>query len=215
MFNVGRQTEHYASITAMDLFQVEQTKAMTGSQDHCVKVWDMALGDLYSINTYRGGHSRAVTGLSSCPTSPDKFVSCSRDRTMNIWDRRLSAPILDYNESNPVGLTTIYWSADNEIIFVGDEAGWIHSIDSRMPRTMRSSLKVFDAPIHRLRFNGSQMIVIADAAEVKVVDVATDLLIVYANDDAKDYVRDAHWTSSTEFRTIGWDSAVRAHSLQQ
>lgn len=202
----------------MDVIRAEQTKAVTGSQDNSVKVWDMGAGDLYSINTYRFAHSRAVTGLSSSPTTPDVFASCSRDRCLNIWDRRLSTPIVAFNESHNVGFTTVYWSdkleQSDEVLFVGDEAGWIHGVDARNPKEFVSSWKVFDAPIHRLRFNGSNAIVLADSAEVKVLDVSADGLVGYTNNDSDDYVRDAHWTSSNEFRTIGWDSKVRKHIVK-
>lgn len=177
----------------------------------------MGSGDLYSISTYRGAHSRAVTGIASSPNVPDVFASCSRDHCVSIWDRRLSTPIVAFAESHKVGYTTVDWVVQDETgvdrIYVGDEAGWIHALDSRSPNQFVTSWKVFDAPIHRLRFNGPHALVIADSTEIKVLHVNNQGAVIYANNDATDYVRDAHWTSSTELRTIGWDSAVRCHKL--
>lgn len=193
----------------------DRIKAVTGSHDGCVKVWDMGSGDLCSINTFRGAHSREITGVAANPEQPDVFASCSRDHCLSIWDVRLSTPIVDFNETHNLGFTAVHWDnqdgSDNHTIYVGDEAGSMLSIDSRSPNQFLSSWKVFDAPIHRLRFNGSKVAVIADSTEIKVLDTANEGAVVFTNNDAKDYVRDAHWSSSTELWTIGWDSAV--HTL--
>lgn len=186
---------------------------MSGSQDGCIKDWDMGSGDLYSISTYRAAHSREITGLASSPDQPNVFASCSRDRCLNIWDKRLSTPIVDFNETHNVGFTALNWLNPDgtDVIYVGDEAGWIFSIDPRSPKIFVTSRKIFEAPIHRLRFSGSKVAVIANSSEIKVLDTAVDGCVIFTNNDAKDYVRDAHWSKSTELWTIGWDSAVQTH----
>lgn len=216
LFSIGRQSEHSGSVTAMDVC-ADRSTSLTGSQDGCVKVWDMGSGDLYSTSTYRGAHSREITGIAASPKHPDVFASCSRDHCLNIWDKRLSTPIVDFYETHNVGFTTVNWineeDSDKDTIYVGDEAGWIFSLDSRVPNKFLTSFKVFEAPIHRLRFNGLNIAVIADSKEIKVLDLANEGAVLYTNNDTEDYVRDAHWSGNAELWTIGWDSAVRTHNI--
>lgn len=218
LFNIGRQFEHVGIIQSMDIFRKDGFKALTGSSDGTIKIWDMGAGDLLSLNTYRYAHTDSITGISTSSKEGDIFVTCSRDKCFNIWDKRLAKPIVDYNENHSVAYTTIYWSLNNECddkIVLGDELGSVHTVDTRNLKEFVHSFRPFETPIHKISFENNLCAVLANSNQVKVFKVDDSFNKLYENSEALDYVRDVQWTGSDEFYTIGWDSQLRKHKIKK
>lgn len=218
LFNVGRQSEHVGIVTAMDIFRKEGSKAITGSSDYSLKIWDMGAGDLISINTYRFAHADSITGVSTSPANPDLFATCSRDKCFNVWDKRLPAPIVDYNEKHSIPYTSIYWSSFTECqedILLGDDLGNVHTVDTRNLSTFVHSFQPCETPIHKIAFENTFCTILGHCNRVKVFDVKENYNLSYENDKALDYVRDVQWTDTHEFFTTGWDSQLRKHKIKK
>lgn len=216
LFNVGRQCEHIGVVLTMDIVRQNRTKALTGSSDATIKVWDMGAGDLCSQRTFRYAHADSVTGVSSSPSSPDLFVSCGRDRCYNIWDNRLSKPIVEYSDLHSFAYTTIYWSSSDEggeRLLIGDETGCIYVVDPRQPKVAERIIEASQTPIHRIRFQRNLFVALAQSNKLRVYDIEQDFQVIYENKVALDCVRDVQWTADKEFHTIGWDSTLRKHAL--
>lgn len=56
--------------------------------------WDMGSADLYSTHTFRFAHSKAITALDGSPTDLSIYASCSLDKTVKLWDDRLTRPAI-------------------------------------------------------------------------------------------------------------------------
>lgn len=200
----------------MDLLGDNNEKAVTGSSDRCIKVWDIGACDLVSVNTYRYAHNQAITGLSAKPTD-DKhlFASCSRDRNICIWDHRVSVPVADYFEGCHV-YTTITWADIDGIdrIYAGENSGNIAVHD---PRSLKMVLEVLkntsNRSVHRIKVNKNLVTVLSLSNVVEVLDSAANHSVVYTNSGAEDYVRDVHYVDDKTFYSVGWDKKFTKHVL--
>lgn len=92
LFQIGRRDEHVGSVTDVDIFSTENTKSVSVSSDACIKIWDMGVGDLTSINTMRNTHSDNISGVSASHNLENTFATCSRDKTALLWDTREIRP---------------------------------------------------------------------------------------------------------------------------
>lgn len=216
-YSIVRRSEHIGRIDVLSLFHKNGTKALTGSTDYCIKVWDLGGGDLFSCNTYRNAHASHITGLSSSHSMPAVFASCSRDRKWAIWDYRQRKPITTMSLTHDFPYTTVYWSdsqESNENLFVGDESGSIYLFDTRNPVRHLNDITALDHPIHKLSFEGKFLAVLGQTNVLKVFDTSKENKEIYANTDAKSNVRDIHWSDVRSFYTIAWDSGLQKHQLQ-
>ncbi|KAH9488574.1 Methylosome protein 50 [Bulinus truncatus] len=67
----------------------DKTKAVSGSHDRCIKLWDLSNTSLiYSSQA----HSDLIHGIDCHPSEPDLFLSCSQDDRILVWDRRKPKP---------------------------------------------------------------------------------------------------------------------------
>lgn len=177
----------------------------------------MGAGDLTSLNTYRYAHSDSITGVSTAHTS-QLFATCSRDKSLNIWDIRLAQPVIDYSETNAYALTAIVWTTAaqaNETIFYGDDGGNIYSIDLRCLTEPLATIKAFDSPVHKIKFRKKLFGTLGNTNQIRVYDSTPQMpQIVYENSDALDYVRDFVWNTDESLHSVGWDSQVRTHIIK-
>lgn len=174
----------------------------------------MGAGDLCSQQTYRYAHADYVAGVSSSPSSADLFVSCGRDRLYNIWDIREPKPIVGYSDKHSFAYATIYWSSSDEggeRFFVGDVSGCIYVVDPRQPKVAERTIKAFQSPIRRIRFQRNLFVAFAQTNAIQVYDTEQDFKVVY--EKTMDSVRDVQWTGDKEFHTSGCDNVLRKHTL--
>lgn len=202
----------------LDLFHKDGTKALTGSTDCCIKVWDLGGGDLCSNHTYRNAHAGHITGLSSSHSMPAVFSSCSRDKKWAIWDYRLVKPITTLSPTHDFPYTTLYWcdsQENNEHLFVGDESGSVYVFDIRNPIKHIEVFTACNYPIHKLSFEGTFLAVLGQTNVFKVFDTSKGNKEIYTNSDAKSNVRDIYWSDVNSFYTIAWDTGLQKHQLQE
>lgn len=203
---------------SMDLLGPKNERAITGSScDNAIKIWNIGPCDLVSEYTYRDAHSDSVTGLASKPKDIHLFASCSRDRSIAIWDHRKERPAIDFYEGN-FGFTTINWSIKDgdDQLYVGDESGKFHIIDPRNFQNSLRTIKILDAPVHKIRpNNGDGIGVLSQSNCINVLNSTKDYPIIYSNDKAIDFVRDIYWTNDKHFYSIGWDQQITPHSLKE
>ncbi|KAJ6649760.1 Protein valois [Pseudolycoriella hygida] len=216
-YSIARRSEHVGRIDVLELCHKDGIKALTGSTDCCIKVWDLGGADLCSSFTYRFAHAGQVTGLSSSHSMPTVFSSCSRDKKWAIWDHRQSRPITTLSLTHFFPYTTLYWS-DNaekyENLFIGDETGCVYVFDIRNPLRYVEMLQVYDGkPIHNLSFEGNCLAVLGQTNVLKVFDTSKANKEIYSNSDAQSNVRDLYWTDVDSFYTIAWGSGMHKHKL--
>lgn len=220
LFNVGHQSQHVGIVVSMDLCRADPTKALTGASDGCLKVWDIGAGDLCSLNTFDNAHAGSICAISSSPISAETFVTCSRDRSVCMWDKRLTPrPVIAYADNLSFAYTCVYWSKVAECaeqILVGDETGCIYVLDSRNMRTHVNRAQPCESAIHKMQFNdGNLLAVLEQSSRLQVLNAANDEFgkVIYDNRDAFDCVRSVHWTAPRELVATGWDSQLRKHAF--
>lgn len=218
LFNIAKKTEHSGIIQAMDVMRANgQLLVITGATDRSIRLWNIGACELATERVYRTAHVDSVTGISSKPGGT-LFCSCSRDKTFSIWDFRVAKPVIDYHENHPVAYTTCKWNGNH--IYVGDESGNLQVYDTRKgySEPMRT-LRIFDRPIHKIRSNGDDsMVILGETSRMKVLDLRNNLNTLYEYDSNDDYVRDICWcrdTKSKSFYTIGYNSHIKAHTLEK
>ncbi|XP_075871391.1 peroxisomal biogenesis factor 7 isoform X9 [Nelusetta ayraudi] len=81
--------EHTQEVYSVDWSQTRgENLVVSGSWDHCAKVWDPALGQ--SLTTLRG-HEGVVYSTVWSPHIPGCFASASGDGTLRVWDVKSAA----------------------------------------------------------------------------------------------------------------------------
>jgi len=65
-------------------FSKDGNYALSGSEDHKIRLWDLTSGELIRIFS---GHTDVVTSISFSPTEPPLILSGSKDNTMRLWER--------------------------------------------------------------------------------------------------------------------------------
>ncbi|XP_055600403.1 methylosome protein 50-like [Uranotaenia lowii] len=165
----------------------------------------------------RGAHADEIKGLSANRKERSLFVSCSLDKSSLLWDLRIPRPASALFEHHRYTFSTIYWTSKNEanrLVALGDDAGYVHFVDTRKPNVFQRSEKVFGKRIHKISFKGSQFAVIGYTNKIKFYDECFSLL--YECSPAPNYIRDVLWETdlSPEFESnhstscwlIGWDT---------
>lgn len=220
LYSISKKAEHVGLILSLDVLSSGENglKAITGSSDSCIKIWNVGPCDLVSEKTYRYAHADAVTDIASKPDSESCFLTSSRDKSISMWDYRLATPVVNYYEGD-FPYNTISWSTDLAQILAGNERGEIHVFDSRNLKTIFQQIQGFShKPIHKIKVNCNNdnlVAVLGQSKVVKVFDMKNDFKLVYENDSAIDYVRDVHWCrdNSDSFYSIGWNKTAAVHSV--
>ncbi|XP_036320970.1 protein valois isoform X2 [Rhagoletis pomonella] len=187
MFLIGEKCEHMRPITCLNV-KTNAEHAITGSKDGTLKVWDIGCGDLFSVHTFRYAHTDVVTSIATSHKEPSVFATSSLDRSTLLWDDRLTRPAL------------------------GDESGFVHTVDERFPNKFVQSSRCLNRSIHKMVPIENKIAVIGDTNIVKVID-ANNHSIIYTNDESQNFVRDAVWKGASKLLTIGYEGKLRIHNL--
>ncbi|XP_054741417.1 protein valois [Anastrepha obliqua] len=217
MFLIGDKCEHMRPVTCMNV-KANMEHAITGSKDGALKVWDVGCADLISIHTFRYAHTDVVTGVAASNTETSIFATCSLDHSALLWDDRLTRPAIALCEDHPSRFKNLAWADVNEIsndnmVYLGDESGFVHAVDKRLPHKFVQSSKCLNRPIHKIVPKGNKIAVIGDTNIVKIIE-ATDHSTIYTNVEAESFVRDGVWRGASELLTVGYEGKLRIHKLQ-
>ena len=104
------------------------SKLASGSVDQCVRVWSLDETGR-AVDAELRGHTDSVDQLRWCPTQADVLGTASGDKTVRIWDARMSkcANAIETRGEN----INIRWSPDGQHIAVGDKEDNISLIEMR------------------------------------------------------------------------------------
>ncbi|XP_005188139.2 protein valois [Musca domestica] len=215
LFLIGEKCEHMKPITCLTGFQSNQHKAATASKDGAIKIWDMGTADLVSQGSFRFAHTDVITGLAASCTKENIFATCSLDKSSLIWDDRETRPAIALYENHNVRFTNVSWCPQSEdnIVYLGDEAGSLLTIDVRQPKVIQNQTTYFDRPIRKILPNEDNLAVIADSNLVKISKTPTHS-VFYENNETQNFVRDGGWISPTEFLTVGFEGKLRSHCIE-
>lgn len=216
LYQISKKSEHIGVIGAMDV--LGKGKALTGSSDGCIKLWDIGTCDLVSEKTYRYAHCGIIHDICSRPDSDAMFASCSQDRYLAIWDKRVMAkPIVAHCKNPTVDNTACLWRKEKgkEFLYLGDNAGDVYIFDPRKLDAPLDRQQLFDRPIHKFKIDNGFITVLAHSQTFKVLDEKQGLKSIYES-SADDYVRDVCWLKGNDnrtFYTVGWSRGVHKHII--
>ncbi|KAH9499054.1 Methylosome protein 50 [Bulinus truncatus] len=197
----------------------DKTKAVSGSHDRCIKLWDLSNTSLiYSSQA----HSDLIHGIDCHPSEPDLFLSCSQDDRILVWDRRKPKPARILSKS-PLQYTPtcVRWKPDNpHKLAVGSESGQIVILDTRAGvDNSYLNIKPQKRLINNLQFCPQKPSLLASVSEdCKVVVCSSDdevLKQIYSDSTHKDFVRGLAWLSELQLYTCAWDSKILCHDLNK
>lgn len=224
LFQIAKKTEHVGMITSFSILgDSNTTKAVTGSTDGCLKVWELTPCDVVSEQTYRLAHKDIITDISSKPMSNDLFATCSRDRFLSIWDKRSQKPMVNRCKNPDYANTACFWLKNNGIenLYLGDDTGTMYIYDPRNLNEHLLSKTMFDRPVYKFRQNpsGKLLAVLGQTNELAVIDTTRNAETVYTDASATDYVRDICWANDSNqighvFHSVGWSKSVGKHVIQ-
>ncbi|XP_036621798.1 methylosome protein 50 [Trichosurus vulpecula] len=205
--------EHDDIVTSVSVL-INGTQAVSGSKDFCIKVWDLAGEKM--LTSYRA-HSGEVSCVAACPYKESKFLSCSEDNRILLWDIRCPKPATHIGQGASHHLpTSLAWHPKKEKVFTfGDENGTVFLVDIKNPKTILSS-SVHSQSVTRLVFSLDSFPLLASLSEdcsVAVLD--SGLTEVFRSRAHRDFVRDATWSPLNHFllTTVGWDHQVFHHTV--
>lgn len=224
------RSEHDHAVLSVSVSD-DKNKAVTGSMDKCIKVWDVT-SDLISEHTFRPAHKDHVTCVAMRDFS-NLFVSCSLDGAALLWDTRLSKPAQVIYEDVAIGLKSVAWGQDSQVV-IGSTMGELCSVDTRNRGVVWSKAVSTPRPIHRIVVNNTHknlLAVCADDMEVRVIDShsaagtpvhhsaegtlrnhSADGTLVYSDLRHRDYVRGLTWVPGSDtLISCGWDRQVLLH----
>lgn len=225
LYQVSKKSEHSGPISGFSLLGGKpDQKVVTGSMDGCIKIWKLAPCDLVSEQTYRYAHKETITDISTKPQSNDIFASCSRDRFLQIWDKRLSKPLTNVWKNNDFANTACLWvQKDNgaDHLYLGDDSGTLYIYDPRKLDQCLVTQNLFDRPIYRFKLNksGKMVCVLAQSNNFKVISATIELETIHADSSSNGYVRDVCWINPKDenhhaFYSVGWNKNVKQHTIK-
>lgn len=224
LFQVSKKTEHFGMVSGFAVFDGKnKDKAVTGANDGCLKIWKLGPCDLVSEQTYRYAHKEAITDVSSKPQSDDLFATCSRDRSLSIWDLRSRMPLVNGCKNENFANTACLWMKNNgtDSLVLGDDAGIMYMYDPRKLDQYLETQSLFQRPIYKFRLNPSEqfLCVLGQTNTLKVVSTTAGNETVYTNSQSGDYVRDVCWMNNEKetqqsFYSIGWSNHIGQHSIK-
>lgn len=215
---ITKKTEHNGIIHAMDT--VGKARAVTGSSDGCIKVWNVEEYDLVSEKTYENAHSAAIRSISSQPNSDAMFASCGADRRLQIWDLRSNKPVVAHCHNPLHGNSVCLWH-NAELLYMGDISGNLHTYDARKLNAALASQQLFNRQILKIQANPEKNLlgVVAQWPMVKVLKNDEGDLKRVSEEKAKDYIRDVAWSGGNErneeaFFSVGYNKSVNEHVIK-
>lgn len=152
----------------------EDTKFVVGTSKGHIDIFEYELSELIKSSSILYGHSSAITGVSSHPTSPKLFTTCSIDKNCLLWDhlhnQKASYLLRNYEHR----LTAVKWTTlgDSKLIVLGDEIGNVLSIDKRFPNKILSKKRINNRSITNLCFNGTNKFgVVSKSNKAMIVEI--------------------------------------------
>ncbi|KAL1456950.1 hypothetical protein WDU94_001633 [Cyamophila willieti] len=228
------RSEHDHAVLSVSVSGDKQ-KAVTGSMDKCIKVWDVSSNkDLQSEHTYRPAHKDHVTSVAMKQEGSTVFASCSLDGAALLWDTRMPKPAQVIYEDVAIGLKSVAWYTDNQLV-IGSTLGELCVSDTRT-RGLTSQTNVSSPrPIHRIVVHKNFVAVCSDDTYVRVIDMnklsssesgdsitsstilsnsVTNPAVIYSDGKHKDYVRGLTWApDSGTLISCAWDRQVLSHNI--
>ncbi|KAI5735757.1 hypothetical protein M8J77_022240 [Diaphorina citri] len=213
------RSEHDHAVLSVSVSQDKQ-KAVTGSMDKCIKVWDVSSDkDLMSEHTYRPAHKDHVTNVAMKHESSggNIFASCSLDGAALLWDTRMTKPAQVIYEDIAIGLKSVAWYGDTDVV-IGSTMGELCCIDTRNRVLLSHTSVSSPRPIHRVVVYKNLVAVCADDTCVRVLDMKEPSVapsIIYSDVKHQDYVRGLTWVPGTDILiSCGWDRQVLSHHIE-
>uniref|UniRef100_A0A8D8WRK0 Methylosome protein 50 n=1 Tax=Cacopsylla melanoneura TaxID=428564 RepID=A0A8D8WRK0_9HEMI len=236
------RSEHDHAVLSVSVSGDKQ-KAVTGSMDKCIKVWDVSSNkDLLSEHTYRPAHKDHVTSVAMKQESSEGstvFASCSLDGAALLWDTRMPKPAQVIYEDVAIGLKSVAWYSDNQVV-IGSTLGELCVADTRARGLTFQTIVSSPRPIHRIVVHKNLVAMCADDTYVRVIDMnklttsssnndnisrstglntsltnsTTNPAIIYSDGKHKDYVRGLTWApDSGTLISCAWDRQVLCHNI--
>lgn len=159
-------------------------KFIVGTNRGDLEIFDYNIMTLTLAPKYPQAHASAITGVSGHLSSPAVWASSSTDRNCVIWDTRKGTKsairILKNYEHQ---LTTVYWTKqdeNSELVMIGDEAGYILTLDPRYPNKILNKTRAAKRAINQFCFNGTKRFGVvsksASASFYEIKDAAPELV---------------------------------------
>ena len=112
---VHTYTGHTKGVQSIDLFPTTGHLILSGSMDTKIKVWDV-YNERRCMRTYMG-HNAAVRQVKYSDDG-ERFLSCSYDRRVKLWDTETGQCIGDYG-NNKVPYCVTFYPVNNNVFLVG------------------------------------------------------------------------------------------------
>lgn len=209
--------EHDDTVQSVSVYSCS-TKAVSGSWDRNIKVWD--LESFTASFTYTDAHSDAISTVACHPKEADIFVSCSQDGSLRLWDTRQARPASQIGEEGIIYIpTAVAWKPDEpNIVAVGDEVGRVLVVDVRQERACIKVVPAHSRRVARVAFaNNLPNLVASCADESKVVVTNVSAImptVVYEDGSHDDFVRGISWHPVTnKLYSCAFDSNVKCHTI--
>ncbi|XP_037710501.1 protein valois [Drosophila subpulchrella] len=224
LFLVGESHAHSTPISQLSVFKADRQRAVSGSADGTLNVWDLSGIDLVSSYHSRTAHTDKMTALATPSASADKFVTCDRGGCARIWDVRAAAPsstCLYADSTHVLSFTSAAWAAATELqgdnyVYIGDYDGQVHTLDIRVPRKLAETREYFDkGHVSQLLINGPYLAAMSNLpASVKVANAQANYEFIYTHQDTHTRLTDAVWSDDSTLITIGHGRKMVTHSLK-
>ncbi|XP_034254886.1 methylosome protein 50 isoform X2 [Thrips palmi] len=208
----GSLSEHNDTVLDIDDLGGEGVEYVTCSQDKSIKVWDLDV--LISTRTFSPAHAHIVTSVRAQPSQSKCFASCARDGSALLWDIRDDNPASKIMDPCGVGLTSLAWVDETNIV-VGGVSGQLIVIDIRNISDIKFKLQLDHRPVHSLKSipDNGLVGVCQDNSKVSVAQFEGESpQILYSNDSHGDFVRGLSWhPQNFSLWSCGWDSYIMPH----
>ncbi|XP_016962627.1 protein valois-like [Drosophila biarmipes] len=224
LFLLGESPAHPTPISQLSVCRADRQRAVSGSPDGTLNVWDYSGADLVSSYHTRCAHTDKMTALATPSASHDQFVTCDRGGCARLWDVRAAAPsstCLYADSSRLLSFTSAAWASPTELqgdnyVYIGDYDGMVHTLDIRVPRKLAESREYFDqGHVSQLLINGPLLAAMSNSpASVKVADVQADQEFIYSHRDTHTRLTDAVWTGDSTLITIGYGRKMVSHAIK-
>lgn len=156
LFKISNIDDFGGTPTDLQIFNNE-SRAITASTFGKLQLWDYGSSDLYPTQVIDNAHADSILGISLNPNSNGSLVSCSRDKSVLMWDlKEFSSTSIGIYENHDCAIRVVVFGAENETggaILVGDNNGSIFAFDPRVPQKIIFKFKAGNRPIRKIKFN--------------------------------------------------------------
>ncbi|XP_037069832.1 methylosome protein 50-like [Pollicipes pollicipes] len=214
----GRSLEHDGAVLALDTLpagdggagdaDADAVRAVTGSADGAIKVWD--LETLVADASYPGAHCHWVTGVTCHPSLPHQMVSCGLDGQVLMWDTRAARPASQLAGGGGDRPLCVAWSpTDSTTVAVGWESGRVSLLNAVGGGETAAAAR--GRPLHRLCWHPRRpwLAACGDEARVDVLAASDRIQTLHSDELHTDMVRGLAWQPDSDtLYSCGWDKRV-------